>query len=407
MLRVNAALRAMAGPGPALIPGRPIAGLFHPDRRAEAWAAITPVLRGARPRGPFTAALRPARAGREAAPPAVTVSVLPLQEAGGRVRGAILQIADIASQRHLEMQLAQSQKMQAIGQLAAGIAHDFNNLLTAIIGAADDALARTADVLTLEDLHQIRTSADRGADLVRQLLAFSRQQALQPRIIAVNEAVQRVAALLRRVLGSKIALDLQLAVPDRMVQVDPTQLDQVLVNLAINARHAMPGGGRLTLRTGLNTLDQPLARGPETIAPGPYGVIEVADTGIGIPPDMLPRIFDPFFTTRREQGGSGLGLSTVHGIVRQSGGYLDVDSAEGQGARFTIYLPCCAASPGAEAAAPVAAPGLHPAAPAGRLVLVVDDEAAVLKLAARALTGRGWSVLAAESGEVALAAAGV
>ena len=400
LVRVNASLRQMVDPGCRLEPGCHAMDMFSPERRAEIWVDIAPVLEGIRAPRPIKTTLQQLRPGP---PSAVIVAAVPVREADGRTSGAILEISDISAQRHLETQLAQSQKFQAVGQLAAGIAHDFNNLLTAIIGAADEALDRAPpDVTMLEDLHQIRTSADRGADLVRQLLAFSRQQALQPRVLGIDDCVQLLTVLLRRLLGSKVRLELRLDSADHRVRVDPTQLDQVLVNLAINARHAMPEGGRLSLRTGQIALERPLVRGLETIPPGQYVTVEVEDTGIGIPAHMLSRIFDPFFTTRREQGGSGLGLSTVHGIIRQSGGYLQVDSQEGQGSSLRIYLPCYD-SPGEPPPTPLKLAPPAPATPAGRLVLLVDDEAGVRHLAARALTRRGWTVLAADSGEDALA----
>ena len=403
IIRVNASLRHMVHPSRPLRQGDKIIDIFCPDRRDEIWAEIAPALQGLRRARPFSTLLAPIRPG-EGGQPSVIVSAIPLQEEDGRHSGAILEVSDISAQRLLETQLAQSQKFQAVGQLAAGIAHDFNNLLTAIIGAADEALEREpADQATLEDLHQIRTSAGRGADLVRQLLAFSRQQALQPRVLGLDDAVLKLSVLLRRVLGGKVQLDLAFDAAEQMVRVDPTQLDQVLVNLAVNARHAMPEGGKLTLRTGQSTLSRPLVRGAETIPPGQYLMVEVQDTGIGIPAAVLSRIFDPFFTTRREQGGSGLGLSTVDGIVRQSGGYLEVESVEAHGTRFRIYLPRYETpTASVQAATPVAPPA--PAPPAGRLVLLVDDEVGVRRLAARALVKRGWAVLVAESGEGALAA---
>jgi two-component system cell cycle sensor histidine kinase/response regulator CckA len=403
IIRVNASLRNMVHPSRPLMPGDKVIDIFSPEHRDEIWAEIAPALLGLRQTRPFSASLAPIRPGEDGQP-SVIVSAIPLQEADGRNSGAILEIADISAQRQLETQLAQSQKLQAVGQLAAGIAHDFNNLLTAIIGAADEALERApADQATLEDLHQIRTSAGRGADLVRQLLAFSRQQALQPRVLALDDVVLKLSVLLRRVLGGKVQLDLAFDCAGQMVRVDPTQLDQVLVNLAVNARHAMPDGGKLTLRTGQSTLRRALMRGAETIPPGPYLMVEVQDTGIGIPPALLPRIFDPFFTTKREQGGSGLGLSTVDGIVRQSGGYLEVESVEGRGTRFRIFLPRYEAL--IASLPPVAPPEpIAPAPPAGRLILLVDDEVGVRRLAARALLRRGWAVLVADSGEGALAA---
>jgi two-component system cell cycle sensor histidine kinase/response regulator CckA len=409
IVRANGSLGRMLALSAAPAAGSPVIDIFHAERRTEVSTGLAALLAGQTSPVTVTTMLRPVRQQAEMTAPAVIVSAVALHEAAGEVSGAILQLVDISAQHQLELQLAQSQKLQAVGQLAAGIAHDFNNLLTAILGAADEALGRRPpDQVTLEDLHQIRMSAERGADLVRQLLAFSRQQALQPRIIAINDAVHKISALLRRLIGSKVNLDLQLGAPGVMVRVDPTQLDQVLVNLAVNARHAMVGGGTLTVRTGLSTLAHALVRGPETIPPGRYVVIEVQDTGIGIPADQLPRIFDPFYTTRREQGGSGLGLSTVHGIVRQSGGYLEVASEAGNGARFSIYLPCYEPSvplPPRALATPAPAPTAPPTPPrpaGGRLILLVDDEVGVRRLAVRALTRRGWSVLAADSGEAAL-----
>jgi two-component system cell cycle sensor histidine kinase/response regulator CckA len=403
IVRVNDKLRKMVTSNADLRLGSPVLDIFCPERRGEVWAEIEPALRGGRPPRPFNATLGPLRP-VDGDQPTVIVSAIPLLEVDGNYSGAILEVSDISTQRQLETQLAQSQKFQAVGQLAAGIAHDFNNLLTAIMGAADDGIDRaSADHAMLEDLHQIRTSAGRGADLVRQLLAFSRQQALQPRVLALDDAVLKLSVLLRRVLGGKVQLDLAFEAAGQTVRVDPTQLDQVLINLAVNARHAMQGGGKLTLRTGQSILERALVRGAETIPPGHYVMVEVQDTGVGIPAAVLPRIFDPFFTTRREQGGSGLGLSTVDGIVRQSGGYLEVESEEGRGTRFRIYLPRYEAPaipiPAAQPAVEVAPPAL----PGGRLVLLVDDEVGVRRLAARALTKRGWTVLVADSGESALA----
>ena len=299
----------------------------------------------------------------------------------------------------------QQQKLQAVGQLAGGIAHDFNNLLTAILGTADLILRRAdTSAETASDLHDMCAAVERGAALVRHLLAFSRQQTLQPRVVAVNPAVAAAASLLRRLLGERITLDLALEQPGRAVLIDPGQLDQVLINLAVNARDAMPKGGVLALATGHATIYAPRPTATATIPPGRYVTISVGDTGTGIPPDILPRIFEPFFTTRRTQGGSGLGLSTVLGIVRQSDGFLEVDSASGRGTRIVLYLPrhrVEMASPATVTAAPI---GAGPCAGgAGRVVLVAEDEALVRRTLTRALTRAGWQVLAAETGEATLA----
>ena len=388
--RGNAALAALCH-GTLPPPGAEAALLFPTGLRSAAWSALMAPLHAGQTAS-FTSALSMAEDA------AVRVVVMPLP--GG---GALLRFVDLSEQRQLEARLAHSQKLQATGQLAGGIAHDFNNLLTAVLGAADGILAREPPGETQEDAAQIRASAQRGAALVRQLLAFGRQQRLEPRVIAVNDAIEDVCGLLRRLLGGKIRLLLALEQPGRRVRADPSQLDQVLINLAVNARDAMPRGGDLTLRSGHITLYRPMLHGAETIPPGRYVMIEVQDTGEGIPPEVLPRIFDPFFTTKRERGGSGLGLSTVHGIIRQSDGFLGVDSEAGRGTSVRLYLPRWEGEaeelppePAAKATPPPQPPTMT------GLVLLVDDEDAIRKLAARALRRTGWQVIEADSGDSAL-----
>lgn len=305
--------------------------------------------------------------------------------------------------------LADSQGLEAMGLLVGGIAHDFNNLLTAILGAADAVLERQlardrSDVETVADIEEIRGSALRGAALVRQLLAFGRHQALVPCALTVNDAITDLASMLRRLFGTKVQLELVLEQPGRQVLADPTQLDRVLINLAINARDAMPDGGVLTMRSGYVTLAHPLKLATGAIPPGSYVTVEVQDTGLGIAPDILPRIFDPFFTTKRDLGGNGLGLSTVRGIIGQSGGVLTVESEPGQGTRMCIYLPCWQES-SANSKRPIAdfaavQPGRG--AMASNEVLLVDDDDALRRLVSRALSRAGWLVLEADSGESAL-----
>jgi two-component system cell cycle sensor histidine kinase/response regulator CckA len=255
-------------------------------------------------------------------------------------------------------------------------------------------------------------SAGRGAALVRQLLAFARQQALNPRVVELNAAVSAMAGLLQRLLGSRIRLAVDLEEPGRRVRIDPTQLDQVIMNLALNARDAMADGGALRIATRHAVVLQPETLQQEELPPGRYAVLEVSDSGAGIPADILPRIFDPFFTTKREQGGSGLGLATVHGIVRQSGGFIAAESRRGEGTTFRIWLPrhegpveVAPAAPSLSAtdpppAAPRAQPPIDP--PAGAPVLLVEDEAPLLKLAERALRRAGFDVMSAASAEDAL-----
>jgi two-component system cell cycle sensor histidine kinase/response regulator CckA len=391
VVRANETLRQMVARRVDLSPGAPVAAIF----REIDPLALRQSLGGVAAANSLSARLETADTDPDHM---VDVAVTVLREEDGSVSGAMLRLTDITAQKRLEAQLAHSQKLQAVGQLAGGIAHDFNNLLTAISGAAEALLER--DGPPDPDAQQILDSARRGAGLVHQLLAFGRQQTLQPRALAVNEAIATLSSLLDRLLGAQVRLVLDLETPGRMVRVDPTQLDQVLVNLAVNARHAMADGGTLTLRSGHINLYRPLILGEETIPPGRYVMIEVQDTGIGIPAEVLPRIFDPFFTTRREHGGNGLGLSTVHGIVRQSDGFLAVESVIGEGSRFRIYLPRF----DTEVAPVKPAQKLMPSTlPRTRRVLLVDDEDAVLRLAERALTRRGWTVLAADQADAALA----
>jgi len=250
----------------------------------------------------------------------------------------------------------------------------------------------------------VRASARRGAALVAQLLAFGRRQTLMPRVLALNDAIANAAALLGRVLGEGIVLKLELEEPGRMVRVDPTQFDQVLVNLAVNARDAMAGQGTLTIASGHRLLLRAETIGAELVPPGRYATVEVRDTGAGIPPDVLPHILEPFFTTRRERGGTGLGLSTVHGIVRQSGGYLAVESQLGVGTCMRILLPRHeAAAPWEHAPAAPPPPRTDaPASPMQGEILLVEDEAPVRRLAERILTRRGWKVFAAACAQDAL-----
>ncbi len=385
ILRANARQRALLAAGP----GEPAWSALPP----QGSSALAAALRAGKPAS-FTTAGVPGGDFR-----VLRFTLLPLARGG-----AVLRASDHTAAQALEEQLGQAQRLQAVGELAGGIAHDFNNLLTAILGATDDVFARADTAQDREDLAQIRASAERGAALVRQLLAFSRQQTLQPRVIALNDAIRDAAKLLHRLLDHGVVLQLELEEPGRTVRIDPTQLDQVLVNLAVNASHAMPGGGRLTIATSPRLVLRPEKFGDETVPPGRYACLSVADTGGGIPPDILPRIFEPFFTTRRESGGTGLGLSTVHGIVRQSGGYMAVESTPGTGTTFRILLPRhedAAPWQGERVAPPPAIPP-EPACAGGHIVLLVDDEAPVRRLAERALTRQGFGVIAASSAEDAL-----
>jgi two-component system cell cycle sensor histidine kinase/response regulator CckA len=328
-------------------------------------------------------------------------------EAAGKKRGLMLYFIDTTEQRNLQAQFAQSQKMQAIGQLAGGVAHDFNNLLTAMIGFCDLLLQRhKPGDQSFNDLMQIKQNGNRAANLVRQLLAFSRQQTLQPKVLSLADVLAELANLLRRLIGAQIKLEMIHGQDVGLVRVDQGQLEQVIINLVVNARDAMAQGGKVTIRTRNLHQDRTVLMGQDQMPPGDYVVIDVSDTGCGIPKENLQRIFEPFFSTKEIGSGTGLGLSTVYGIVRQTGGFVGVESRLNAGSTFTIYLPLHHAS--AVDAAEVARvddgredkPG--PDLTGAGTILLVEDEDAVRVFSSRALRNKGYSVLEAASGEEAL-----
>lgn len=314
---------------------------------------------------------------------------------------AIAYAIDVTERRLLETQFAQSQKMQAVGQLAGGVAHDFNNLLTAMTGFCDLLLQRHGPGdQSFADVMQIKQNTNRAANLVRQLLAFSRQQTLIPRVIDLTEMLADLSHLLRRLIGENVTFDLVHGRDLNPVKVDAGQLEQVLINLVVNARDAMPSGGTIALHTGNTTTVKPLRQGDEAMPPGDYVLIEVVDTGSGIPPDLLERIFEPFFTTKDIGQGTGLGLSTAFGIIKQFGGFVFVDSTPGVGTTFSIYLPAWdgpvdVGEVGGEA-------GIDQDLTGSGTVLLVEDEDPVRLFAARALRSKGYTVIEARSGEAAL-----
>jgi two-component system cell cycle sensor histidine kinase/response regulator CckA len=336
--------------------------------------------------------------------------VTPLEDAQGGLFGLILHLFDTTELRRLEAQFTQSQKLQAVGQLAGGIAHDFNNLLTVMIGFCDLVLQRhRPGEQTFADIMQIKQNANRAANLVRQLLAFSRQQTLQPKILNLTDVLAELSNLLRRLIGVNITLNVVHGRDLGLIRVDQVQLEQVIINLVVNARDAMKDGGTLTIATTDANFDAPVARGAEVMPPGRYVGISVTDTGTGIAKEDLERIFDPFFSTKEVGAGTGLGLSTVYGIVRQTGGFVQVDSQPDKGTQFSIYLPCHEQSEAEleEIAASQAAAEADASAPAKDLsgtgtVLLVEDEDPVRLFGARALRNKGYNVLEAKNGESAL-----
>jgi two-component system, cell cycle sensor histidine kinase and response regulator CckA len=304
---------------------------------------------------------------------------------------------DITEYRRLEEQFRQSQKMEAIGRLAGGVAHDFNNLLTVINGYGELVLDNLGERDPLRAYAQeIRTAGDRAADLTRQLLAFSRRQLLQPQVLQLNTAIAQIENMLRRLLGEDVALQVSLDPELGRVRVDPGQVEQVVVNLAVNARDAMPNGGRLCIETANVQLDEDYTRKRAGVQPGPYVMLAVSDSGSGMDAETQRHIFEPFFTTKPKGQGTGLGLSTVYGIVKQSGGEVRFYSEAGRGTTFKVYLPRVDVPEERVPEAALPAPG------AGQTILVVEDEDAVRSLTCTILESAGYTTLAAANAEEAL-----
>jgi len=315
---------------------------------------------------------------------------------------AIVYLVDVSEQKALETKFAQSQKMQAVGQLAGGVAHDFNNLLTVIIGNCEFLLMRhQAGDPSFKEINEVHQNALRAAALVSQLLAFSRKQTMQPKVLALGEVVGELAQMLRRLVGEGITLNVERDPDLWPVHADEAQLGNAIINLVVNARDAMPSGGTVTIKTANETVTQAMALGTAIMPAGDYVRIEVGDTGTGMSKEIKSKIFDPFFTTKPVGQGTGLGLATVYGIVKQSGGYITVDSEVGQGTCFKIYLPRRKVDAG-EAAPAEATPIVTRDVTGQDTILLVEDEEAVRSFAARALRMRGYNVLEASGGEEAL-----
>ncbi len=394
---LNAAFRRAAGLSRSAMPTWPSDLVVDEDKAAVA-DSIRRFARGASLSGDVAVRLK----SNAEEPIALTV-------AGARGLGeaaVLLSLKDNSEEDRLKRQVAQATKMQAVGQLAGGVAHDFNNILTAIIGHCDLMLMRHAPGDSdYDDIQQIRSNSNRAASLTRQLLAFSRQQTLRPQVLQLPDVIAEVSTLLKRLLGERVKLQVKHGRGLGAVRADPGQLEQVIVNLAVNARDAMTvkddqSVGLLTLQTYAVTADDVRRMGSEILPIADYTALRVSDTGTGIPPHLLPKIFEPFFTTKEVGKGTGLGLSTVYGIVKQSGGFIFAESEPGKGTSFVIYLPVHRA----EAAAK---PGRKAREPAGELwgtgtILLVEDEATVRAVAERALARHGYTILLAENGEAAI-----
>jgi two-component system, cell cycle sensor histidine kinase and response regulator CckA len=326
----------------------------------------------------------------------------PMASSTGETGKAVLYLMDVSEQKALETKFAQSQKMQAVGQLAGGVAHDFNNLLTVIIGNCEFLLMRhQAGDPSFKEINEVHQNALRAAALVSQLLAFSRKQTMQPKVLALGDVIGELAQMLRRLVGEGVTLTVERDPDLWAVHADEAQVGNAIINLVVNARDAMPSGGTVTIRTANQMVGTASALGTAIMPAGDYVRIDVADTGTGMSKEIQSKIFDPFFTTKPVGQGTGLGLATVYGIVKQSGGFITVDSELGKGTCFKIYLPR------RKVEAADAVPAEAPPAPARDVtgqdtILLVEDEEAVRSFAARALRMRGYNVLEASGGEEAL-----
>ncbi|WNO52876.1 hybrid sensor histidine kinase/response regulator [Stakelama saccharophila] len=366
----------------------PFADVIRRSANGAAYAADMPVRLKERPDEPVAVTLVGARGLGEAA--------------------VLVTFKDSGEESKLKRQVAQQTKMQAVGQLAGGVAHDFNNILTAIIGHCDLMLMRHAPGDSdYDDIQQVRANSHRAASLTRQLLAFSRQQTLRPQVLQLPDVISEVSNLLKRLLGETVELVVQHGRGLGPVRADPGQLEQVVVNLAVNARDAMlskhpNGGGTLTIETVAVSSAEVRRLADDELPVGDYTALIISDTGTGIPQEALGKIFEPFYTTKEVGKGTGLGLSTVYGIIKQSGGYIFAESPAGGGARFSIFLPVHAAQMPGKAATPLSARPKKGDLWGSGTILLVEDEDMVRAVAERALTRQGYTVLTAENGEAAL-----
>lgn len=394
-LTMNEAFRRAAGVSGSTLPVYPGDLVVKEDKAAVADA----VRRNAR--GPAMTGDLAVRLARQSGEP-VALTIAGLRGLGEAA--VLLLLKDNSEEAKLKRQVAQATKMQVVGQLAGGVAHDFNNILTAIIGHCDLMLMRhTPGDSDYDDIQQIKSNSNRAAGLTRQLLAFSRQQTLRPQVLQIPDVVSEVSHLLKRLLGETVELVVKHGRNLGAVRADPGQLEQVIVNLAVNARDAMQskGGGTLTIQTYSVKADQVAELGSDILPIADYSALSVTDTGHGIPPSVLGKIFEPFFTTKEVGKGTGLGLSTVYGIVKQSGGFIFADSRVDEGTRFVIYLPVHREEVAAAKSRKVEKTKANELWGSGT-VLLVEDEPMVRSVAERSLTRHGYEVITADNGEEAL-----
>jgi PAS domain S-box-containing protein len=392
----NAAAQMFGAASPEQLIGRPTLDMIDPRDRDRA-AERTKLLVDARRQVPLTEMRLQRIDGR---PLVVEIQAVPFDHEG---RPGVLAVArDITMRKDIEEQLRQSQKMEAIGQLTGGLAHDFNNLMMVVIGNLDRLDSTlVGNQQAREMAHSALSAALRGSELTRKLLAFARKQSLQSTVVDLNELVSGMTSLLGRTLGEKIQVAVRIGGDLWPIETDPAQVESALANLAINARDAMPNGGRLTIETANTTLDAAYAAENPDAAPGDYVMLAVTDTGTGIAPEDLGRVFEPFFTTKGPGKGSGLGLSMVYGFMKQSGGHIKIYSEVGHGTVVRLYFPRTGTAAAASAAPEAAAP--QETAAHGELILVVEDNADVRRTAVSQLRDLGYRTLEAANGKEALA----
>lgn len=403
---VSPSIQPLAGAGPEDVMRAGLRGLLSPEGLTKALAALREESelddRGQLPAG-HSRTLELDLRTRDGRSVCTETRSQFLRDPNGRRCGVVGVTRDITERKRLEEKFLQAQKLETVGRLAGGVAHDFNNLLTVITGytgiLADQASQWPESQRSA--IEEVRKAATRASSLTHQLLAFSRRQTLQPRTLNLNHVVSDMEKMVRRLIGEDVELITRLDPELACVSADQNQIEQVLMNLAVNARDAMPGGGKLIIETRNFTWDG--SRGPSRpdMAPGQYALLSVSDTGMGMPPDTQSHLFEPFFTTKETGKGTGLGLSTVYGIIRQSDGHITVYSEVGQGSTFKIYLPRC----GGSEAADEAPSGAAQSTGASETLLLVEDEADVRRLLRAMLLSSGYRIIEARNGADALAAA--
>jgi PAS domain S-box-containing protein len=373
--------------------GRSISSLCPKDRGDEIPEILKKIRRGQRVE--YFESVRVTKDGRRLE---VSISVSPILDQDGHVVGASAIARNITTQKRIEDQLRQSQKMEAVGRLAGGVAHDFNNLL-GIVTACSELLRTHADQESTEYLDNIREATKRGAALTRQLLAFSRKQQSQPQMVDLNDRLKEVTKLLRPLMGDDVEIVIAAKAVPAVIEVDPGHLDQIVVNLAVNARDAMPRGGRLILETAIRDFDESMAPEQPVMTGGRFVMLAISDNGSGMDEATRSRIFEPFFTTKEMGKGTGLGLATVYGIVKQSGGHIWVYSEPERGSTFKIYFP---SADHKLDGAPASQADTLPPRREGTTILLAEDDPIMRKLTRKMLEGHGYNVLEAEDGAAAL-----